>query len=82
MAASADMTRAEALAMTIERCDAMLEEQLAAAELLLIDLNATGEEIECAIGRDGYMRKMMQADRDAQVAAVRRWLTLGAERVH
>jgi hypothetical protein len=44
------MTRAEAFRLTVERCDAMLEEQLARTECLLLDLGATAEELEAAIG--------------------------------
>jgi hypothetical protein len=51
-----------------------LEEQLAASEILLIDQGATAEEIEAALGRDGYVRKMLEKDRAAQIAEVEAWL--------
>jgi hypothetical protein len=71
------MTNAEVLALTIARCDAILEEQLEATEILLIDLGATAEEVEAAIGLHGYMRKMLQEDRDAQIREVAMWLAGG-----
>ena len=76
------MTNGQVLAETIARCDAVLEEQLAATEILLIDQGATAEEIEAAIGRDGYMRRMLQEDRDQQIAAVARWLAGGDDTLH
>jgi hypothetical protein len=69
------MTNAEVLALTIARCDAILEEQLEATEILLIDLGATAEELEAAIGPGGYCRKMLCEDRDAQIREVERWLS-------
>jgi hypothetical protein len=71
------MTNGQVLAETIARCDAVLEEQLAATEILLIDQGATAEEIEAAIGRDGYMRAMLCASRNEQIAAVATWLAIG-----
>jgi hypothetical protein len=68
------MTRAEAIALLIERCDAIMEEQLVRTECLLIDLGATAEEIEAAIGPDGWSRRMLQEDRDQQIAIESRWL--------
>jgi hypothetical protein len=76
------MTNGQVLAETIARCDAVLEEQLAATEILLIDQGATAEEIEAAIGRDGYMRRILQEDRDQQIAAVARWLAGGDDTLH
>jgi hypothetical protein len=64
------MTNEEVLAETIARCDALVEEALATAEVLLIDLGASSQEIEAAIGRDGYMRRLFKEDRDAQVREV------------
>jgi hypothetical protein len=49
------MTNAEVLALTIARCDAILEEQLEATEILLIDLGASAEELERALGPDGFL---------------------------
>jgi hypothetical protein len=76
------MTRAETLALTITRCDAWMEEQLMASEILLIDLGATAEEIGAAIGRDGFARKWLQADRDQQIAEVERWLSGNDNTLH
>jgi hypothetical protein len=47
------MTNAETLELTIARYDAVMEEH-AASEILLIDLGASAEELEAAIGPDGY----------------------------
>jgi hypothetical protein len=69
------MTKLEALALIVARCDAAFEEQLAAAEIVLLDLGGTTEEVAGAIGPSGYARKMLQEDRDAQIAAVVAWLT-------
>jgi hypothetical protein len=82
MAASADMTRAQALKLAIELCDAALERELEVSECTMIDCHATPEEIEAALGPDGFWRNMMQADRDQQVEVVVRWLAYGDERVH
>jgi hypothetical protein len=41
----------------------------------LLDLGATAEELEAAIGPDGYCRKMLEEDKAAQIAEVERWLT-------
>jgi hypothetical protein len=68
------MTNAQALAETIALADAWMERELANAEILLLDLGSTLEEVDRAIGRDGYVRRMLQEDRDRQVAAVARWL--------
>ena len=69
-----EMTRLEAL-RTVISCDKYFEEQLAGAEILFVDLGATAEELEAAIGPDGFCRKMLEEDRDAQIAAVARWLS-------
>jgi hypothetical protein len=55
---------------------------LRTTEILLIDLGASAQEIEAAIGPDGYARKMLQEDRDQQIAAVARWLSGGDETLH
>jgi hypothetical protein len=73
------MTNAEVFKLTIARCDKILEEQLAATEILLADLGASAEEIEAALDQT---RRTLQADRDAQIAAVARWLTVGDDRLH
>lgn len=76
------MTRAEILALTVKRCDERFEEELTRTEILLLDLGGTAEEIEAAIGPDGFCRKMLQADRDQQIAAVARWLAIGSATLH
>jgi hypothetical protein len=43
------MTNAQVLALTIARCDAVMAEQLEAAEILLIDLGASPTELENAL---------------------------------
>ena len=63
------------LQRTIELCDARLEAELEKSELLLIDQGATAAEIEAALGRDGYMRKMLEKDRAEQIAEVTAWLS-------
>jgi hypothetical protein len=42
---------------------------------LLIDLGATAEELEAAIGPGGCCSKMLCEDRDAQIREVERWLS-------
>jgi hypothetical protein len=49
------MTRLAALRRTIELCDERLEAELAGAEIMLLDLGGTTEEVAAAIGRDGYL---------------------------
>jgi hypothetical protein len=39
---------------------------------MLVDLAGTAEKITAALGRDGYARKMLQEDRDQQIAAAAR----------
>jgi hypothetical protein len=69
------MTNAEVLALTIARCDAILEEQLEATEILLIDLGASEQEIAAAVGPGGWSRRMLKEDCDAQIREVERWLS-------
>jgi hypothetical protein len=68
------MTRAETLKRTIELADAWMEREIENAELVLIDCGATEAELLRALGRDGYFRRMLQADRDAQIREVETWL--------
>jgi hypothetical protein len=51
-------------------CDRYFEEQLTAAEILLVDLGGTAQEITAALGPNGFARLMLQADRNQQVAEV------------
>jgi hypothetical protein len=69
------MTRAEALALLIERCNAWLARELENTELLLLDHGATAEEIEAAIGRAGFCRKMLEENRDRMIAEETAWLS-------
>jgi hypothetical protein len=71
------MTKLEALRRVVVSCDKYFAEQLVSAEILFIDLGATAEELEAALGPNGFARKMLQEDRDAQIAAVARWLAIG-----
>jgi len=56
-------------------CDERLEAELTAAEIMLVDLDGTTEEVAGALGPAGYERLMLQADRDQQVAEAARWLS-------
>jgi hypothetical protein len=76
------MTRAEALALTIRRCDEAMARQLEDAEILLIDQGATAEELERAFGPHGYARKMFREDRDAQIREVAAWLSGNDNTLH
>ncbi len=69
------MTRLEALRRTVELCDEHFEADLAGAEILLLDLGGTSEEVEAAIGPSGWWRKVLREDRDAQIAETARWLS-------
>jgi hypothetical protein len=58
--------------------DAQFERELERTEATLIDIGATGPEIEAAIGRDGgYWRKALLASRAEQISAVAVWLASG-----
>src|SRR5262245_22168772 len=76
------MTNAEALALTIKRCDAHFERELENAEIILRDLGATDAEIIAAVGSDGYARKMFAATRKEQIAVATRFFMHGDEKVH
>jgi hypothetical protein len=70
------MTKAQVLALTVARCDAAMEFQLTAAEIVMRDEGATEQEIEAALGEpNGYMRRFFAADRAAQIREVARWLS-------
>jgi hypothetical protein len=70
-----EMTRLEVLRRTVELCDERLEADLASAEVLLVDLGGTPEEITAALGRNGYLRAMHCASRNEQIAEVAVWLS-------
>jgi hypothetical protein len=76
------MTRAEALALTVARCNEWMARELENTELLLLDHGATAEELERALGPDGYARKMLQEDRDTQIREVARWLSGNDNTLH
>jgi hypothetical protein len=76
------MTRLAALRLTIELCDERLEAELAGAEIMLLDLGGTSEEVAGAIGPSGYLRAMLCANRDEQIAAVATWLAVGDDTLH
>jgi hypothetical protein len=52
-----------------------MQKRLIDAELLLLDLGATRQEVEHALGSGGFVRAMLIADRDAQIRA---WMRDGA----
>jgi hypothetical protein len=54
------MTRLEALRRTVISCDKYFEEQLTAAEILLVDLGGTAQEVTAALGPNGFARLMLQ----------------------
>jgi hypothetical protein len=72
-----EMTRLEVLRRTVELCDEHFEADLAAAELMLLELGGTREEITAALGRNGYLRAMHYASRNEQIAEVAAWLAGG-----
>jgi hypothetical protein len=63
------------LQRTIQACDAMLERELANAEILMRDHGASPEQIEAVIGPGGYTRMSLERDRAAQIAEVTAWLS-------
>jgi hypothetical protein len=77
-----EMTRLEMLRRTIELCDERLEADLASAEVLLVDLGGTPEEITAVLGRTGYLRAMHYASRNEQIAAAAAWLAGGDDTLH
>jgi hypothetical protein len=68
------MTRAEAFALTVARCNAAVETQLEDAELDLLDTGASREHIADELR---CLRVLFEAHRDRQIAAVARWLAGG-----
>jgi hypothetical protein len=55
------------LQLTVELCNAQMLRQLKHAEALLRERGASAQEVERAIGADGYMRRMLQEDCAAQI---------------
>jgi hypothetical protein len=76
------MTRLEMLRRTVGLCDERLEADLASAEVLLVDLGGTPDEITAALGRNGYLRAMHCASRNEQIAAAAAWLAGGDDTLH
>jgi hypothetical protein len=72
------MTRFAMLLRTVELCDRFMQRQLIDAEILLVDLGATEEELEHALGPNGFARRMLREDRDRQVRAAVQFVTYGA----
>jgi hypothetical protein len=68
------------LAETIRLANAQFERELQQTEDTLIDIGATGPEIEDMIGHGGYWRVQLEASRDAQIDEVRKWIM--GEQVH
>ena len=73
------MTNAEVLALTIERCDKHMQEEMERVEIMFLDLGASPEELETMLE---LQRRWLQQDRDSQIAMVRRWLMYGDEKIH
>jgi hypothetical protein len=66
------MTRAEAFALTIQRCcDAAVEQQLEDAEIDLLDQGATAEHVDDELR---CLRLLFEEHRDEQIAKAARWL--------
>lgn len=68
------MTNSEVLAKTIAIADAWLEQELERSEIVLRDQGATEEELQAAFGPDGFVRRLLEQDRDEQIAEVQQWL--------
>jgi hypothetical protein len=65
------MTRAEALALTIARGNAAVEEQLEDVEIDLFDQGATTEHVENELR---CLRRLFEGHRDREIAEVAAWL--------
>ena len=63
------------LQKTIVLADRWFEREIENAEILMRDLGSTEEEIEAAIGPNGYTRLSLEKDRAEQIAEVARWLS-------
>jgi hypothetical protein len=73
------MTRAEALALTIERCNAQVEAQLEATTIDLLDQGASTEHIEDELRA---LRLLFEEHRDREIAVAARWLAIGDGTLH
>jgi hypothetical protein len=73
------MTKAEALALTISRCNAAVEQQLEAAEIDLLDQGATAEDVEDELR---CLRQLFEEHRDREIAAVMAWLSGNDNMLH
>jgi hypothetical protein len=63
------------LAQTFRQRARLVAGYCAAPSLPKSRLNSLPTSSEAALGPHGYMRKMLVADRDRQIAAVTRWLS-------
>jgi hypothetical protein len=73
------MTRAEALALTIARANAGVEQQLEDAEIDLLDQGASAEHIADELR---CLRLLFEAHRDRQIAKVAKWLAGAGDTLH
>jgi hypothetical protein len=76
------MTKMEAVQRVVVSCDKHFEADLANAEVLLVDLGGTPEEITAAIGPSGFVRAMLWASRNEQIAETAAWLTGSDNTLH
>jgi hypothetical protein len=65
------MTRAPALALTIERANAAVEQQLEDATIDLLDQGATPEQVEDELR---CLRVLFREHADREIAEVARWM--------
>jgi hypothetical protein len=73
------MTRAEALALTIERCNAAVEQQLEDAETDLRDQGATAAHVDDELRS---LRQIFEEHRDREIAEVAAWLNGNDHTLH
>jgi hypothetical protein len=66
------MTKAEALELTIQRCNAAVEHQLELVEIDLLDQGAPPEHVEDELAA---VRVLFEEHRDQEIAKVKRWLS-------
>jgi hypothetical protein len=73
------MTKAEAFALTVQRANAAVEQQLEAIEIDLLDQGATREHVEDELRG---LRRLFEEHRDREIAAVARWLSGNETTLH
>jgi hypothetical protein len=66
------MTRAQALALTVARANAAVEQQLENAEIDLLDQGATPEHVADELRS---LRRLFEAHAGREIAAVAAWLS-------